>query len=43
VVSGQQVPSPVRGTSGMARLEIDGRVAELLDVEALVAVAELTR
>lgn len=43
VVSGQPVPSPVPGQSGMARLELDGRVADLLDVEALVAVAELTR
>jgi two-component system, chemotaxis family, sensor kinase CheA len=43
VVAAEPVASPVPGRSGLARLEVDGRVAELLDVDALVAVAELTR
>ena len=43
IVPGQLVPSPVPGRPGMARLELDGRLAELLDVEAVLAGAEVFR
>ena len=43
IVPGRLVPSALPGRPGMARLELDGRLAELLDVEALVAGAEVFR
>jgi two-component system chemotaxis sensor kinase CheA len=43
VVPGELVPSAVPGRPDMARLELDGRLTELLDVEALVAGAEVLR
>jgi two-component system chemotaxis sensor kinase CheA len=43
VVPGELVPSAVPGRPDMARLELDGRLTELLDVEALVAGEEVLR
>jgi two-component system, chemotaxis family, sensor kinase CheA len=43
IVPGHLVPSAVPGRPGMARLELDGRLTELLDIEALVAGAEVLR
>ena len=42
VVAGEHVSSPIPGRS-MARLDLDGRVTDLLDVESLVSLAELSR
>jgi two-component system chemotaxis sensor kinase CheA len=43
IVPGRLVPSAVPGGPGMARLELDGRLAEPLDVEALIAGAGVVR
>jgi two-component system, chemotaxis family, sensor kinase CheA len=43
IVAGHLLPSAVAGSPGMARLELEGRLTELLDVEALVAGAEVFR
>jgi two-component system chemotaxis sensor kinase CheA len=37
VVGGEVVPAPIPGKADMARLEVEGQVAELVDIESLIA------